>query len=340
MARDMTAETALSIDPVLCLQHGEAALALLRVADRSLVYASAAFERLLPPPERAALLAGLDPARPRREVEMRVGSRQLCLDISLRLLEGAHAGLAVLTLSDIGGQREAEYVLDSYAKLAERHARDLEREKTRAEKLLLNMMPRSVYEELREYGTTTPQRFEHATVLMLDLVGFTEMSMAREPSQLVAELNDIFSAFDRVVELFGCERIKTIGDAYLAVSGVPEPSPEHVVNAAKVALRMRRYLDRRNASGPQEWKCRIGIATGPLIGSVVGIHRYVYDVFGPAVNMAARLEATAKPGEILLCNNAMLQLGGQFEIGPAQMVELKGFGSCAAAALIGEQRHA
>ena len=99
-------------------------------------------------------------------------------------------------------------------------------------------MPRTIYEELKDYGTTTPQRFDEATVIMLDFVDFTEMAISQDPSGLIAELNDIFSAFDRIVELFGCERIKTIGDAYMAVSGVPEETPEHAQNVARVALRM------------------------------------------------------------------------------------------------------
>src|SRR5690606_22772047 len=115
---------------------------------------------------------------------------------------------------NISKRKEAEYMLDSYSKMSERNAKELQREKERVEKLLLNIMPRPVYEELRDYGTTTPVRFDAASVLMLDFVGFTEMAVSRDPSALISELNDIFSAFDRIVELFNCERIKTIGDGY------------------------------------------------------------------------------------------------------------------------------
>ena len=118
----------------------------------------------------------------------------------------------------------------------------------------------------------------------------------------MAELNDIFSAFDRIVEMFGCERIKTFGDAYLAVSGLPGGERRPCgLEIARVALRMRRYIERRNASHPTPWLCRIGINTGPVIGSIVGVQKYVYDIFGPAVNLAARLEALSEPMQITLC---------------------------------------
>ncbi len=99
-------------------------------------------------------------------------------------------------------------------------------------------MPRSVYEEMKNYGTTTPQRYDAASVLMLDFVDFTEMAISNDPGSLISELNDIFSAVDQIVELFGCKRIKTMGGAYLAVSGLPEPTPDHTYNITKVALRL------------------------------------------------------------------------------------------------------
>jgi class 3 adenylate cyclase len=126
---------------------------------------------------------------------------------------------------DVSKQKEAEYMLDSYSQMVERNTRDLQREKERVEKLLLNIMPRSVFDEMTQFGTVTPQRFDDATILMLDFVQFTSMAISRDPGALVAELNDIFTAFDRIVELFGGERLKTIGDAYLAVAGLPDPSP-------------------------------------------------------------------------------------------------------------------
>ena len=188
-------------------------------------------------------------------------------------------------------------------------------------------MPRSVYEEMKDLGTATPQRFDAASVLMLDFVDFTNMAISRDPSALIAELNDIFSSFDRIVDLFECERIKTIGDAYLAVSGMPETNVDHAANVAKVALRMRRYLTRRNASHSTQWKCRIGIATGPVIGSLVGVQKYVYDIFGPAPNLAARLEAHSEPMKITLAEDTYGLIRDQFVISELGEAEIKGFGT-------------
>jgi adenylate cyclase len=227
---------------------------------------------------------------------------------------------------NISKQKEAEYMLDSYSRMVERQTRALEQEKERADKLLLNIMPRSVYEELKDFGTTTPQSFESASVLLLDFVGFTDMAISRDPGALIAELNDVFTSFDRIVEHFRCERIKTIGDAYMAVAGVPEADPDHEHNLAHVALRMRRFLLKRNASATNRWVCRIGIGRGPLIGSIVGIQKYVYDIFGPAVNMAARLEHMCEPMQILIGDDTYERIRDDFVAVPVAEVELRGFG--------------
>jgi class 3 adenylate cyclase len=211
--------------------------------------------------------------------------------------------------------------------MSEKHTRELTREKERVEKLLLNIMPRSVYEEMKDFGTTTPQRFDSASVMLLDFVGFTDMAISQDPSGLITQLNDMFTAFDRIVELFGCERIKTIGDAYMAVSGVPDTNPDHAQNVARVALRIRRYLERRNAAHAEPWLCRIGINTGPLVGSVVGIQKYVYDIFGPGVNLAARMESYSDPMQITLCEETYELIKNEFSCSPRGDFEVKGFGT-------------
>jgi class 3 adenylate cyclase len=162
---------------------------------------------------------------------------------------------------------------------------------------------------------------------MLDFVDFSEMAIVRDPAALVAELNDIFSAFDRISEMFCCERIKTNGDSYMAVSGMPEIAADHASNIARAALRMRGYLVRRNRSNTNHWRCRIGIATGPLVGSIVGVNKYVYDIFGPAVNLAARLERVAGPMQIMASQDMVALLGADFTCEPRKVCELKGFGS-------------
>jgi class 3 adenylate cyclase len=231
--------------------------------------------------------------------------------------------------------RELEAMIGSYSAMVEKNQRELRREKERAEKLLLNIMPRSVYEEMKAFGVTAPRLYQDASVIMLDFIDFTEMSIASDPTAIVAELNDIFTAFDRIVEQFGCERIKTMGDAYVAVAGVPDPTPDHRFEIARVALGFRRYIGERNATRSQQWRCRIGVACGPLIGSIVGVHKYVYDILGPAVNLAARLEAACEPMEICITDELADQLRTHFRVEAKETMELKGFGRVPVSRLVG-----
>lgn len=259
--------------------------------------------------------------------DIQIKSRRRPIQVAVRIETSKRGGEGVLLVEcqNISKVKELEYMIESYSRMVERQNRDLQKEKDRVEKLLLNIMPKTIYEEWKQFGITTPQRYE-ASILMLDFVGFTEMSLSRDPPALISELNDIFTGFDRIVEQFGCERLKTIGDAYMAVCGVPEPVPEHPRNIANVALRMIRYLKRRNEAHSQTWQCRIGINTGPVVGSIVGIQKYVYDIFGPAANLAARLEALSQPMEITLCEDMHRHLREEFHFTPRGEVEIKGFG--------------
>ena len=261
------------------------------------------------------------------EFESQAGGRKLPLEIELQNLPNSDSGEILVECHNISKQKESEYMLESYSKMVEKNTRELQREKERGEKLLLNIMPRSVYEEMKDFGTTTPQRFDDATIMMLDFVGFTDMTISRDPTGLIAELNDMFTAFDRIAELFGCERIKTIGDAYMAVSGLPETTPDHACNVAKVALRIMRYLEKRNAAHPEPWLCRIGINSGPVVGSIVGIQKYVYDIFGPGVNLAARMESSSEPMRITLNKDTYEKIKEDFTCIPRGEVEIKGFGT-------------
>ncbi len=342
-----------SSDVKACVQSLETGVAMVDARTWSIVFENAKFSQWFPPAadhdddaSLTARLNGLDVERMRArleqgrpyrlEREVKAGARRSTLSIELRPEEFDGDGLVVVECQDISKQKEVEYMLESYSRMAEKNARDLTREKERVEKLLLNIMPRSVYEEMKDFGTTTPQRFDSASVLMLDFVGFTCMAVSQDPTALVAELNDIFSAFDRIAEMFDCERIKTIGDAYVAVSGLPESNADHACNVARAALRMRRYLRRRNASSPNQWRCRIGVSTGPLIGSLIGIQKYVYDIFGPAVNLASRLEALSEPMQITVCQEAAGLLENDFTLSGRGEFDIKGFGPRMIYALDGE----
>jgi len=260
------------------------------------------------------------------ETEAQSGGRSIPLSVELRPLPENPSGQIVVECRDISKQKQSEYLLESYSQMAERNARELEREKDRVERLLLNVMPKSVYEEMKDYGTVTPQLFENASILMLDFVGSTEMAISRDAASLVTELNDIFTVFDRITDLFGCERIRTVGDAYMAVSGLPERTPEHAHNIARVALRMLRYIERRNSAHAEAWLCRIGINTGPVVGSLVGIQKYVYDIFGPGVNLAARMESLSEPMRVTISENTYQLIKDDFLCTERGEFEVKGFG--------------
>lgn len=260
------------------------------------------------------------------ETEAKIGEREIPIDVEFRPIPDDESGHVVVECHDLSKRKQAEYMLESYSQLAERNAKELEREKDRVERLLLNIMPKSVYEEMMDYGTVTPQLFENASILMIDFVGHTEMEIARDPAALVTELNDMFTVFDRIADMFGCERIRTVGDAYVAVSGLPEPTAEHAHNIARVALRMLRYIERRNSAHPEAWHCRIGINSGPVIGSLVGIQKYVYDIFGPGINMAARMETLSESMKITISDSTYQLIKDDFMCTERGEFEVKGFG--------------
>ena len=253
--------------------------------------------------------------------------RVMVIAVDFTATRDADQELVVLVCQNITRMRELETMIDSYSMMVERNTREIKREKEQVEKLLLNIMPRSVYEEFKAFGVVTPQLYDPVSVLMLDFVGFTDMVASADPSVTVTELNDIYSAFDRIGEQFGCERIKTIGDAYITVAGLPDPMPDHSKAVANTAIRFIRYLQRRNASHPHQWRCRIGLASGAVVGSVVGIQKYVYDIFGPAVNLATRLQEFSEPMQISVQDEVAKNLREEFEIELLGDRDIRGFGS-------------
>ena len=284
-------------------------------------------DELLPSLNLERMQARLADDRPyQAELELKVNRRGMTVAVDVKRHAGDGAELLVVECQNITKLKELEYMVESYSKMVERQNRDLRKEKDRVEKLLLNIMPRTIYEEWKEYGVTAPQRFDDAAILMLDFVNSTEMDIAADPPALVAELNDVFTSFDRIVEQFGGERLKTIGDAYMAVCGVPEPGADDARNVARIALRMVRYLQRRNAAQATQWVCRIGINAGPVVGSIIGVQKYVYDIFGPGVGLAARMEALSGPMEITLTEDLYERIKDDVTVHERGEVEVKGFG--------------
>jgi class 3 adenylate cyclase len=247
-----------------------------------------------------ALRAGLEGGgRYTTETTFRVRRRTMTVAMDFNRALDNDERIAVLVCQNITRIKELESMIDSYSMMVERNTREIKREKEQVEKLLLNMMPRSVYEEYKTFGVVTPRLYDPVSVLSLDFVGFSDLVAELEPGVVVSELNDIYTAFDRIGEQFGCERIKTVGDVYISVSGMPDTSETHAQSVANAAIRFLRYLERRNQSHPVRWQCRIGLSSGSVIGSVVGVQKYIYDVFGPAVTHAGRLRAIARPMAIV-----------------------------------------
>jgi class 3 adenylate cyclase len=207
---------------------------------------------------------------------------------------------------------------------AAQRAVEIEREKS--ERLLLNVLPSRVAEELKETGKSTPQYFSDVTVLFSDLVHFTEQTVRLDPETLLGELNDIFTAFDAIMEERGCERIKTIGDAYFAACGIPERHDDHAIRMAEAARDMVRWLAKRNAEKPVKWEMRVGLHSGSAIAGIVGTNKYIYDVFGDTVNTASRMESHSEPMRVNVSEATASLLGGKIPVEERGEIEVKGKG--------------
>jgi len=173
----------------------------------------------------------------------------------------------------------------------------LKAEKKKSDELLLNILPAEVAEELKEKGYTKAQHFDHVTVLFTDFVNFTHIAEQLSADDLVSELDECFRAFDEIIERNGMEKIKTIGDAYLAVSGMPVYNERHAYNAVKAALEITAFTESRSRK-ENAFEIRIGINSGPLVAGIVGVKKFAYDIWGDTVNMASRMESNSEAGKV------------------------------------------
>lgn len=190
--------------------------------------------------------------------------------------------------------------------------RIIQLEKDKSDQLLLNILPSEVAEELKENGRSMARQFDEVTVLFTDFVGFTQASEKLSPQDLVNELHVNFKAFDEIMERFGLEKIKTIGDAYMAVSGLPIPNPQHAQMAAQAALEIQAFVQKRKASMPQQLEIRIGLHSGMVVAGIVGVKKFAYDIWGDTVNTAARMESSSEPGRINISGNTYKLLKDSF----------------------------
>lgn len=205
-----------------------------------------------------------------------------------------------------------------------------ERERARLaaenERLLLNILPEPIAHRLREGEAIIADRFEDVTLMFADIVDFTRMSSRMSPSELVAVLNDVFTVFDDLVAEHGLEKVKTIGDSYMVVGGIPTWSEDHVQRVASMALALAGSVAHIEQAARLGIAFRIGIHCGPVVAGVIGTRKFIYDVWGDTVNVASRMESHGIPGRIQVTHAVRERLDGQYRFEPRGLVDIKGKG--------------
>ena len=217
------------------------------------------------------------------------------------------------------------------------YIKKLRSEQERSEQLLLNILPRPIAERLKEGQRTIADVFPDVTVLFADLVGFTRMSEQLPPAELVAMLNKIFSMFDQLAEKHGLEKIKTIGDEYMAASGLPMPRPDHAEAMAEMALDMLAVIERFNAKRNRGVRIRIGMNCGPVTAGIIGTKKFAYDLWGDTVNIASRMESHGIANAIQVTEATYKRLRHKYAFQRRGIIHVKGKGALCTYFLVGRR---
>lgn len=202
----------------------------------------------------------------------------------------------------------------------------VEIEKEKSERLLLNILPASIARQLRNEGQTIANGHKMVTVMFADICGFTELSRNTSPSDLVTLLNGIFVAFDNIVENYSLEKIKTIGDCYMMVGGLPNHRDDHAHAVADASLEMLEALEDINEKNNISLAMRVGVDSGPVVAGVIGKIKFTYDIWGETVNVASRMESSGMPGKIQISEQTQAELDSRFDLVERGMVDCKGLG--------------
>lgn len=218
--------------------------------------------------------------------------------------------------------------------------REKEEAQERSERLLINILPKPIADRLKRDPTAIADGYAEVTVLFADIVDFTKFSSGVPPQELVAVLNDVFSEFDELAERYGLEKIKTIGDAYMVVGGLPNARPDHAEAVAGMALEMHEALALCAARTGTPLKLRIGIHIGPVVAGVIGRKKFIYDLWGDTVNTASRMESHGLPGSIQVTQEAYERLRGRFVFQDRGLISIKGKGEMAVYLLLGRKSSA
>jgi len=258
-------------------------------------------------------------------------------------VQGVFIGAGLLTVFVVG--RQVMALLDNQRLNSELNERliqldqaysMLNTERDRAERLLLNVLPEAIANRLKSGQDTIADSFGEVTVLFADIVDFTSLSARISPEQLVNMLNQVFSAFDQLAEKHGLEKIKTIGDAYMIVSGLNDPNPNQAEAVTAMALDMQAELQRLSEVTGIDLKVRIGIDTGPVVAGVIGTKKFIYDLWGDTVNTASRMESQGMAGRIQVTQRLYERLQGKYQFEERGPMQIKGKGEMTTYLVVGQ----
>jgi len=207
----------------------------------------------------------------------------------------------------------------------------------KSEALLLNILPKEIAAILKNEQRTIADHFDGASIMFADMVGFTPLTAELPPAEMIELLNEVFSYFDSLVDKYGLEKIRTIGDSYMVASGVPRPRPDHAQALTRMALEMRDYVNAHTFGGNRQVGFRIGLNSGPLVAGVIGRKKFIYDIWGDAVNTASRMESHGATGKIQITRATYELIKDEFLCEPRGTVNVKGKGEMEVWHVIGVQ---
>ena len=243
------------------------------------------------------------------------------------------ATLYLFSFGVLGGL--TAYRLERFSRQLFLRERQVQQERERSDGLLLNILPKAIVDQLKASPDgRVAQAFDDVTVLIADAVGSTEQGARSSPEAYTAALDELFRRFDQVADRQGLEKIKTIGDAYMAVAGAPVPMPDHAGAAASMALDILAEAGQVRWPSGDPVRVRIGVASGPAVAGIIGYRKFAYDLWGDTVNLASRLQESAEPGQVLVSEPTAEQLTDGYEFGASRIIDLKGKGPTPARVLV------
>jgi class 3 adenylate cyclase len=254
-------------------------------------------------------------------------------------VSGVLATLYLVSFGFLGGL--AAHRMERFTRTLFLRERQLDQERQRSDGLLLNILPQVVVDQLKETsGRRIAQAFDDVTVIFLDAVGSTQQAARSSPDAFAHTLDELFNRFDEIADRHGLEKVKTIGDAYMAVAGAPVSMADHAGAAVAMAVDVIREAEGVRWPSGDPIVVHGGVATGPAVAGVIGRRKFAYDLWGDTVNVASRLEEQGTPGEVLVSEATAAELEDRYEFGPTRMLDLKGKGLTPARTLLGHKSDA